>query len=345
MACPSSGRALIGFVAGALVLGAPPAARAHHGTSTTRVGGLGGFQRIATRRDALPPPRADGALVHDFSFFDRVLEGAEGYDQADLGAVVVTTLSPTFRLLLDTGTSVGLRVPIGISVASPAEGDAQTLAGLGDLQLSAAQELTALWDRERDLPLAVSVRVGMVAPTGRYEPDVGFSVTDVSGSSEGTIDLITYNTRATLGAGVWSLVGALELDWDVVDRLSLTATGQLVQPFTRTSDDIFWGLDAEVALYTSFAVLPGRFRVGLGADYRYHGLDEIPVEDEVTGALVRDAVGGRDEVGLGLGVEARFTNRLGCSVRGHVPVWQRVGGVQLVETFSVTTGCAYAVEL
>jgi len=318
---------------------------AHHGSSTTRVGGLGGVQRLDSQLGGMAPPRVDAGLTHDFLYFGRVLEASEETERADLGQVYLTTLSASFRFVLETGTAGSLRLPVGFVFVNPSNADEELRAGLGDLQLTVTQNIAELWDPKEVGPLSLFMTAGLIAPTGRYETESSLSFTDVSGTPQGAIELVTFNTRATLGAGAWSTLGALRIAFAASNRLSLEVRGQIVDPFTRTPDEIAWGIDAEAALRLGFEISPGRLRVVGGADYRHHGQDEIDALNEETGGISRDRVGGRDEFGVSTGLEFRVLPRLGCSVQAHIPVWKRVGGVQLVETLGVSTGCDYAFDL
>ena len=318
-------------------------ALAHHTSSVAKVGGAqGSGQRGGAMADALPAPRLDIGLVHDIVYFDRVLQGTEVYTKGELGSVLLNLVTLAAQLELGSGTRLGVLMPAGMITTSPAGSATSSAVGMGDLQVFVGQDLGSFW---RARPVELALRVGGALPTGDYERGTGLSLTDLSGSEDGSLDLITYNIRASLGAGVSSLVGLAELTWRAHTRVRLQASAGVLYPVSSTEEDIRWGEDVHTSMAISLEVLRGALAVGGGAHYRWHARDEAPVVDEESGLATSERVGGRHEAIGSIAAHVRFHPRIICSLRAHVPFWQRVGGIQLVETLSATTSCTFGIGL
>lgn len=336
------------------VAGAPDAASAHHPNATAKVGTTSGPSQSEVGADDVPAPRLDASLAYEMFFFGRVMRGSDDYDRAGLGTVQMYLLSTSLALELASRTRATLRVPVGVLLSNPVDGEAEVAsAGMGDMQLTVAQEMRS--DRAGGPAIGLRLRGGLVAPTGRYETEESFSLTDIVGSPDGSVAPVTYNTRASLGGDTWSLIAAAELEWDASERVRLQLASTIFQPLTTTSDGIRWGLDGEIGAQSRVAAIPGRLVIGGGIDYRFHGRDQVPL-DEVPamdgddpgagdGAPGRESSGGRHELGLGLGISARLTRPLSCAIRVRLPVWQRVSGIQLVETVATTASCSMTLGL
>ena len=63
----------------------------------------------------------------------------------------------------------------------------------------------------------------------------------------------------------------------------------------------------------------------------------MTVIDETTGDPTPAVFGARTGVGVDTSVTVLPSDRTRCGVGVRAPVWQRVSGVQLVETFAATT--------
>ncbi len=322
-----------------MVVGLPATVEAHHSNPTSRASAngaawLGSVMGAGTSS-------LDARLATEIAYFGRLQ--ADDETPPGMGDLVVATLVPTLVAQGDSGTAVVLTQPVGFVRTDPREGAAETSFGLGDLSLTVSQELIGLFgpSKVQPGPLAIRVRLLTVAPTGRYLPEPALSVTGVENTADGALDVVTYDTQASLGAGVWSVGAGLDIDYQLSPRWRVGVLGQVTQPLTTTSDDIRWGRDVDTLV--GVTVIPWREVLGLAlqVDYRWHDRDDIP-EDEGTG---RSRVGGRHEVGIAGGFEFRVGENLSCAGRVHVPVFQQVGGVQLVETVSVQTSCGYAFAL
>jgi hypothetical protein len=318
-------------------------AQAHHDQATTRVADASGAQSWGWGRSGQVSARLIATLSYRFSLFNRALIGASPYTKSPLGSVTLHWSTPSLQATFSTATVIGLRVPVGALVLSPASGEEQVLMGLGDMQLFAAQDALA-WLR-LGLPVSVWLRAGLSAPTGHHSEANALRVTDVSAAPSGAFGLTTYSARANLGSGAWSASGAALAAWSAAGWLDLQLGGEVAAPLTLTADGVRWGVDMEVSAGARAEVIADRLWVTGGAGYRWHTQDDVPTEDEVTGARGRAATGGRREVGVRVGLGVAVAPPLLCTVEVSAPAWQEVEGVQLVERVSVTTGCAFSLPL
>ncbi len=318
-------------------------ALAHHTSSVAKVGAAqgsaGGGDGIA---DSVPAPRLDIGLVYNILYFDRVLQGSAAYTKAELGSVLLNLATLSAGLELSSGTRIGVLIPAGMVTASPAESSPSSTVGMGDIQAFIGQDLGSFG---RDRSVELSARFGAALPTGDYERDTGLSLTDLSGSEDGSLDLTTYNVRASLGSGASSLIGLVDLTWRAHARLRLRASTGVLYPISSTEDDIRWGRDTHASMAASLELLPNTLVVSGGAHYLWHARDKAPVVDEETGLAMNERIGGRHEAIASIAAHVQFNPRISCTLRLQRPLWQRVGGIQLVETLSATTSCTLGVGL
>jgi hypothetical protein len=328
---------------GASYLGLVPCVHAHHGSSLSQIGNTSMRSRAATVGEAVPPPSLELSLTYDGMYFSRELYKSQRYDKGDFGTILVQRLLPTARLTLASSTQLSLTVPVGIVAISPHEGSSTTRAGFGDTRLDIGQDLSGLWSNAG--PVSVAVHTGMLAPTGKYQPDSSLSVTDIVPGSSGALNLVTYNTRASLGADAWSWGVGADVLLRVHQRLKLDVRLDVMHPLTRTQDDILWGLDVNAFAAAYVEPVLSVLSLFAGVDDHWHQRDSIPVVDETTLITRHERVGGRHEISIVAGASVRVATALECNVRAHLPVFQHVGGVQLVETFAINTGCAVMLGL
>ena len=322
--------------------GAP--ANAHHGGSaTSRLGFRDSMGSHLMLGSGIRPPRIDMSLAYDMSLFGRVLEAGSSYDRASFGRVLVHTLITTAAMRLASGTGITAQLPVGIVAVDAAGGESTTEPGLGDLQLLVSQDILTSWRKTRDLPVSVVVRSGLIFPTGRYAPDDTLSVTDVRDGTNGGVDITVFNSRASLGAGALSFAAAVAAGWLVHRRFWLQGMVTAQHPLTSTSDDIRWGTDVVASVQGRFDMWVNRLGFTIGADFSWHDHDRLPVVDEETGGVSSVDAGGRREMAVTGGVRVHLHRQVACFLNARVPVWQHVGGVQLVETVSGSVGCALSI--
>lgn len=317
-------------------------ARAHHGTSVSQVGTQ--TSRPGSSIELVPPPRVDLGLTYETLYFGRVREGSRDYGKGHPGSVFVNTLTPNARLVIASRTSFSLSIPVGLVTTWPADGEGFSGAGLGDTQLSIAQDFAPMLG-SRDGAFELSVRVSASLPTGRYEPESNLSVVDLAPGDAGALNLVTYNTRATLGAGAFAISAGVDFAARLHARVRMRAGAGAIRPITRTRDDILWGTDVYGDASAHIGLLRDVIALEAGADYRFHDRDTVRALDESNGQYVDASVGGRHEVAVSAGLSVRVAKAASCSVRARVPVYQYAGGVQLVETVSANAGCAVSLGL
>lgn len=284
------------------------------------------------------------ALSYQSSFFGKWHQGAKRYDQSNLGGVVQQMLTMGLTMSSSTGSAVGAQLPVGLmSLLLPAcdtgsNCDVHHAMGLGDLQLFGEQNLLQMmrWSKTSQFFL----RVGLRVPTGRYEPNLQLSLTDISASVDtlGTINSTTFNTQANLGAGSWAGVVALRFIAQLMSLVNIVLDTSLTTPLNRTQEGYRWGLDSLTSAQIGVDILPNHITVIVGGDYLWHQRDLVPDISTAADLLV----GGRRELGILFGVQVGRRSKLPCALSMHLPVYQQVGGIQLVETLSGQIGCTMA---
>lgn len=299
-------------------------AAAHHGTAVNQVG---------PGTTPLGPTVGDGARVQlgvDLwtDGFTRTLRGSQPTEE-DV-SVWVQQLAVQGSLHLENGLDLGLRLPVGLALTDTGE-DRSSTVGPGDLALLGG------WIGER-----LGLHGFVTLPTGAYQQDGQLSWTDLAGA-DGQLRLTTYDTRASLGLGSFSLGGRGDARVPLgAGQLAFTAG--IAVPVGSTPDGITWGstLDGSAALHsTDRARWGGSVRVGL----RQHLADRRLALDEDLGQLAQQRSGRRTELAVGLGGRVQVAEGLRCDLGLELPVWQHVQGVQLVQTVGGRLGCRTARSL
>lgn len=316
----------------------PQLALAHHGSATARLSGR--LEHGAERHRMHDSLRLSLTAQEVLRHFGRAQEGSAEYTRRQLGSVTLAMTQIGARLSFRSGTSVGLSVGAGWASVSPPSGAADRSFGLGDTELKLGQALPSLFHEA----LGLRLRAGVLFPTGRYEPETRLSVTDIAGGAAGAINVTTYNTQASLGAGSFGSSLGADFDLRLSERIHLDfgLGGQL--SWTKTEDEILWGPDLTAQLGVR-ARLVHRLSGWVTAVLTRHFKDEVEVVDEVTGAKSREHVGGWADLAMQAGLRYGFTERFGCHVGARLPVWRWAWGVQLMETVSGMAGCGFAFGL
>jgi hypothetical protein len=305
---------------------------AHHDAGVGRVGGTPlGFDRLAGGVEA---PRLELELGFDRVDLRRTLRGSSPY-ASPLGTATSHAWTLSVGVTTRKGMSILVDVPFGHVRASPASGEPQSLLGPGDVGLHLAQRVGARVDR-----VGGWARVGLLAPTGRVNEGPAFQAVDVTGG-DGTLKVTTFDTRASLGAGAFTGMAGAGVRVPLGPH-ALTADALAGTPLHRTSDGISWG--ADLAGRVGSIVAAGRWNMGIAADLRRHGKDDVPGLDEQTGEFTTARLGGRISTGLELSIAARV-EQVACRARARAPIWQHVGSVQLGETLEVGLRCRLDVPL
>jgi hypothetical protein len=322
-----------------LVVGAAPAG-AHHTTATTHVGAspyrLGGLT-------GLRAPRLEFGFAYQLHVFDRLIEDTVALSSDSLGNVTVHMVSLPVAAVFSGGTRLDISVPFGFADVRDAERDLQRTLGMGDLLATISQDVVALVAEPG--PLSVNLRAGLVMPTGRYAPDDVLAATRLRPGAEGSLNLSTYNMNASLGRGAWAAIAGAQVAWSPSRGARMEADLTVVVPLSRTADEVLWGADVLATVGGCVELVPGVLGACPGLVGRHHARDMIKDLDETSGAPVRRRVGGRVELAMRLGFDVTFTEGFGCTLSGELPVYQRAGGLQLVESVSFRVGCRFLSSL
>lgn len=321
-------RALWVFVAGAIAC-APLQARAHHGHSTTRVTGAAVTQPSLSG-DA-DQATFSGGLTYGVHRFNSPRNNATQYERMELGAITTHFVTPRLAVAFPSGTQITLALPFGVIHSAPAyEDDTQQTAGVGDLSASVRQRIVSA-----DATAQLSLRAGVIAPTGRYETSSALSFVDVEAGGPGEIATATYDTRASISAGAWIPSLGLQLAVPFGEHWGLESDVDAAVPITDTPDGIRWGTDLAARIGVVAATEQDRltFRVAttLHGHLKDQTIDPITLRDQYTG--------GRTTLAAEAAAEVRLNDTFRCAVSVRVPVWRRVQGVQLTETVAGTLGC------
>ncbi|MEM1023159.1 MAG: hypothetical protein AAF627_08860 [Myxococcota bacterium] len=309
-------------------------ARAHHGTATNRLGIQSTGRSFDVGADC-PKLCFLSEVRLGLSHFGRVREGTRTLSRADLGRVTIGTLTPSLKLELKSGTRLSLVVPLGLSLVTP-EGASELLrAGFGDVEAWVLQDLPRLGRGER---FRWRLGVGLRLATGRHEVNTNLSLIEVTPRENGQLEVDSFDTRATLGAGSTAFLASSQWLFEMHQRWRIGLTSMLAQPLHRTRDQILWGRDLTVQASLDWSALPDRLGLQAGLALDRHGLDEIPAERDEAGPS-RQRTGGRNELATRLDLWGRPGEGVLCRLGFRIPVFQDVGGIQLVEVFSVDAGC------
>ena len=231
----------------------------------------------------------------------------------------LTTLRADYTI--SRGFSLDLAMPVAVLFTSVTRNNkvVETAQfGLSDLTSMLHYNFTSLYSNKERWP-ALQVGLGMSFPTGkgmvRLEGDAG--------------------TQLSVGSGTFDLLAQLLLSWQPVSRVALFLSSQLQQPLHAAK---------MLTLGTSF-------QCGLGAYWQVWakkmGL-QLSVESEYTATAIEEQEGQspmQNSGGFSLFVAPAWsivlTRGLLLQLRGRIPVYQYVNGVQLVPQFAISTSLSY----
>lgn len=321
-------------LAAMLVVGLSASASAHHTTSTAHVG-VSPYRLGAL--EGLRAPRLELGFAYQLHVFDRLIEDTLVGSSDPLGRVDLHLISLPLALVLPGGTRLEAAVPFGTADVQVGKSPSTKNFGMADASFTVSQDVSALFADPGSL--IFSLRAGLVLPSGRYAPDDVLSATRLRPGDAGSLNLSTYNMNASLGRGAWAAVAGAQIGWSPSRSARLEADVAVLVPISRTADEVLWGADVTATVGGCVELLPGVLGVCPGLVARHHTRDTVEDLDEASGALVRRQVGGRTELAMRLAVDLGITEGFACTLGGELPVWQRAGGLQLVESASVRVGC------
>lgn len=316
-----------------LLVGLPTVAAAHHETGVTRVDGLfsGGLASLDLR---VPAPRLELGIAFDEVRFGKVLRGRDRLTGVAVDGVIVRSVTPSAGVWVDEQTRFQVQVPTG-AISRRTEGRWETSPSVGDLELSALRRVEIR--PESDRPLSLFIEGAVSLPTGSYAEHALVSVDDVGAGDDGSLVLTTFDTRASMGAG--APIASLRITArQPIGKVELIGGLSGGVPLWRTPDGIRWGPDMDLRTGAMAPLREGSTFVRAEVDGRLHAPDGFAVPEPGEEATGR-RVGGRASIGLSGGVVQQIGQRAACALQARLPAWQKVQGVQLVETVAFSARC------
>jgi len=297
-------------------------AGAHHDTAVQQVGASTGRDVDRLLDDV--GPRIEARVGFSWPSYGRLQQGSQRFDDAE-PTVTVERYTLGIGARLASRTHLDLALPTG-RVHGATDGP----FGLGDLLVSASQGLGP-------------ARLGalLTAPTGRYTADSVSSVVEISPSETGDLDMITYDARASLGAGAWrsGLTAGVRGGGE---RFAADLSTTYIHTVGQTPDDIHWGSDATAQATVTTRALAERLTVGAGLLGQLHTADRVAGEPRDGDEPFELRTSRRRSLGLVGTIGARIASGVACGARAQVPMTQWVQGIQLAESFTVSGQCTVA---
>lgn len=208
------------------------------------------------------------------------------------------------------------QLPVGLVEYDPGRGlESQRLTGFGDAELALRYDLAALWGAGGYTP-SVVLRAGLGFPTGEQGR---------FGAADGPAP---PNLLAT-GYAAFAPSAQVILTQFVHRRVGLTAWVTGAGPLHRTEAGVRMGPRLGYGVGTFVRVLDPLF-VAARLDGAYVGRADEQGKGEILAS-------GGDLLAAELDVTWMATERLSLTVGGRLPVFQRVNGTQIGETFGVST--------
>lgn len=205
--------------------------------------------------------------------------------------------------------------------------------------------------------LRIDVLNGTPAPDNRWNIHVGSTgcASDAKTTpptepcakpNRATVELTGFDpTKEPVVADIAALLDGVDVTAETPETSPgcMSTPGDAAQargPLASTSDGVRWGAETEARAGAAFVVVPELLGCSLDAAWRWSAPDvAVQVDDG------EQADGGSDVLALRPGVQVRIAPGLEAWTAASIPVYERVGGVQLVETFSVSFGLVLGLGL
>ena len=305
-----------------------PSAHAHHNASSNR---LNGPQLRSSQLSLDTRKKLHINLGYSITLFDRVLSKSQVDNRFDLGSAIIQKLEIGVGYTFATNTQLNLTIPLGfIYLDQPTEPNTTSL-DLGDASFSIGQLLKIMTN------LSFGLQVGIAVPLGTYESDLLLSDSTIEGANDGTFNLTSSSSQATISSGAVSLYGVLSSHWDMFSNLSWRLSTSYRTYISETPDEIKWGDDIQITSIHSTKDFLLPFNLLLGGSYIYHSVDQLPNISNTE----EIKAGERHSFNIILGAQKKLSSKLHCIMAAHVPIWQQVDQIQLVESFSANISCSY----
>lgn len=315
-------------------MAAPWPLAAHHGSSITQLSADRALVP-ASWSWAQPRPQLRLGLDYSVTHFGGLKQGRRDFSTPDAGSITLQAWRWHSSLTLASDTHLRLVLPVGHIRVRGTASASRRRAGLGDVHTGVLQGLLQAWNID-PAQAWLGLSLGLDWPTGEQNTDAAVSLSALESDPSGALDLVTYDTRASLGTGSYALTHGLQghgrlhpyltLDWALFGRV----------PLHETSDNIRWGLDVNSSFGLRAPLHAGRLEPGLHLDHQWHGPDRIP-DEEAPAARVR--IGRRHDLGLRLSLAVRWQTRWRCDGGIRLPLWQWAGAVQWVQNVAGHLGC------
>ncbi len=264
-------------------------------------------------QNALPEGLTQLGLSLRSAAFTRLREGTTG-----LPNTAGVRLDTTFGVLalrhhFGDGWSADGRLPVGSLRLDPGNGDPKArLSSWGDLELGLRYDFLALWGTGGYAP-SLTLRGALRFPSGEQRK------IQIAGVPPSLV---------AIGTASFGVAGQLEYTQFLHKIVALRGSIGLSQPLTATENGLTFG--RETNLGAGVSLLPWG-KLITSAQLGLTHLD--PSQEEGVGEVISS---GGWWLGLELTAAHPISDRVMVGASGRVPLWQKVNGEQLIETWALT---------
>lgn len=320
-----------------IALATSRSALAHHGTATARVAASPPTLDTSFTDGPASSPRLSATVRHDTSYFGHTMRGSQEDSRAPLGSVLRHETALTLGLELATQTALRATLPYALVRLTPEGESSHSVSGIGDLSLFVSHRLPISLTALPDLHL--SIAGSLAAPTGDYQQSAGLELVEVSTQNEGIVEVVTFYSQASVGAGAWAAAATAHLSWLPLPNLRVQVGGGSVLPLSDTLDSVRWGVDTHAGGVARLDLWQRALGLSAGVNYLRHG------KDRVVNEFGSQRVGGRSEVAVELGLQTWLSPMARCGAGTRIPLWRRASGVQLMGTVAGSLNCTLVTSL